>query len=48
MVNIQVTWNFGNMNNQKRPIEREELQQDNDSQQQPQQNQNFQPAAAED
>ena len=28
MVNIQVTWNFGNMNNQKRPIEREELQQD--------------------
>ena len=48
MVNIQVTWNFGNMNNQKRPIEREELQHDNDSQQQPQQNQNFQPAAAED
>ncbi|MBQ9231641.1 MAG: TonB-dependent receptor [Prevotella sp.] len=35
MANIQVTWNFGNMNNQRKHGEREELLQDND---QPQQN----------
>ena len=41
-VNIQVTWNFGNMNNQRRRGEREELQPGNEQQQpqneQPQQN----------
>lgn len=50
-VNIQVTWNFGNMNNQRRRGEREELQQGNEQQQpqneQPQQNQGYQPAGGE-
>lgn len=50
-VNIQVTWNFGNMNNQRRRGEREELQPGNEQQQpqneQPQQNQGYQPAGGE-
>lgn len=50
-VNIQVTWNFGNMNNQRRRVEREELQPGNEQQQpqneQPQQNQGYQPAGGE-
>jgi hypothetical protein len=49
MVNIQVTWNFGNMNNQKR-FNREELQPGNEQQQQeqPQQNQGYQQSGGED
>ena len=32
--NVQLTWNFGNMNNDKKRGEREELQPGNDDQQQ--------------
>ena len=41
--NIQVTWNFGNMNNDKKPGQREELQQqgNGDDQQQQQQQPSF-------
>lgn len=53
MVNIQVTWNFGNMNNQRKGGDREELQPGNEQQQQPQneqpqQNQGYQSAGGED
>ena len=41
MVNLQVTWNFGNMNNQRRNGEREELQQPVGNEQ-PQQSQGYQ------
>lgn len=56
-INLQVTWNFGNMNNQRKGGEREELQQPfNDEQQNgrsdnnrpQQQNQNFQTGGGED
>ncbi|MBQ8153780.1 MAG: TonB-dependent receptor [Prevotella sp.] len=46
MVNLQVTWNFGNMNNQRKQGNREELQQP--ANEQPQQNQDYQPAGGED
>ncbi len=39
-VNFQITWNFGNMNNQRKQVEREELQQP--ANEQPQQNQGYQ------
>lgn len=44
-VNIQVTWNFGNMNNQRKQGEREELQQPVNEQ--PQQNQGYQQGGGE-
>ena len=47
MVNFQVTWNFGNMNNQRRHGDREELQQPAGNEQ-PQQSQGYQPAGGED
>lgn len=45
MVNLQVTWNFGNMNNQRKQGNREELQQP--ANEQPQQNQDYQPGGGE-
>lgn len=44
-VNIQVTWNFGNMNNQRKQGEREELQQPVNEQ--PQQDQGYQQGGGE-
>jgi hypothetical protein len=45
-VNFQITWNFGNMNNQRKHGEREELQQPVNEQ--PQQNQGYQQSGGED
>lgn len=45
-VNFQITWNFGNMNNQRKQVEREELQQPVNEQ--PQQNQGYQQSGGED
>ena len=48
MVNIQVSWNFGNMNNQRKRGNREELQQGNEQQEQTQQSQGYQSIGGED